>query len=182
MLGWRWIVWLRSWTGGVILWGRWSSLSRPTSLIVRHKWCVRRCNHVTRAPCRGPRISRTSLVWGHEQVHLSDPALQAEISDPPISCSPSSCLIPVKRMQAKTRMRTLLGKADSLAAMRPVDKLSSATVLQLSERGPSSTHATARSTHTVHCHTGKVLQPVPCIVSSQHIACLVFWSKSLTAC
>ena len=22
-----------------------SSLSRPTSLIVRHKWCVRRCNH-----------------------------------------------------------------------------------------------------------------------------------------
>ena len=32
-----------------ILWGRWSSLSRPTSLIVRHKWCVRRCNHLTRA-------------------------------------------------------------------------------------------------------------------------------------
>jgi len=25
--------------------GRRSSLSRPTSLIVRHKWCVRRCKH-----------------------------------------------------------------------------------------------------------------------------------------
>ena len=90
--------------------GTWSSLSRPTSLIVCHKWCVRRlCNHVI--------IGTALLIVGstlytpeHSFVSPCSHTCAAHLPAMPPCCCPPA-VVPLLMNQLRISMRSCLASS-----------------------------------------------------------------------